>query len=178
MELTIGEWARHLWQLTGEPLNAIADSTLSSEDVIAIPRDLPTALDALRAKSGGRYRWVRAGRRYVVYPDEPAWDIIVRGVNILGRPRIDAAASYLDAVRAQVPALADIVGPGVIGDPRAPLYSQTVSLTQEASVVEHLVQLLGDAQNVAFLIERTGGGRRVMRFERVQRKAGTGNCEA
>jgi hypothetical protein len=122
------------------------------------------ALDWLVAQTA-RYRWDEIGGRYVLYPADDVWQSVVSGIEIKDVPRLDAASLYTDAARAQVAALADLAGPVMKGDPRSHVFTDPVSLRPSATVLEHFVELLGDDERLAFTVERSLSGVRVMHFE-------------
>jgi len=55
------------------------------------------------------------------------------------------------------------------GNLHAPIYSEPVSLQFKASIIEHLVELLGTDDQLAFTVEWASSDRRVLHFERVTR---------
>jgi hypothetical protein len=105
-----------------------------------------------------------AGQRYVLYPQDPIWDLEGPPVTIAYRPRLEAAGEYVVALRHHIPGLADLVEPPLKGDPRAALYTAPVSVTPKTPILEQLVQLLGSNERLAFTIERAATGRRVLHF--------------
>jgi hypothetical protein len=64
-----------------------------------------------------------------------------------------------------VPELERLVGGVVRGDPDAPVHADRVSLSPGATVLEHLVELLGDDPDLVFTVEPTEDGRLVLHFE-------------
>jgi hypothetical protein len=113
---------------------------------------------------GFRRAWIRD--REVLYPDDAAWEARVTGIQIERVPRYEAAESYTEEARRQVPDLARLLIGALKGDPRSPVYSDPVSLSSEASVLEHLVELLGDDPELVFVIEPGGEDRLLLHFER------------
>jgi hypothetical protein len=104
--------------------------------------------------------------RDVLYPDDPAWEASVTGVRIQAMPRWDAADAYTRTAAAQVPALDRLAVAPRLGDPRSPVYADPVSLSEEATVLEHLVELLGDDRDLAFVVEPGGEDRLLLHFGR------------
>jgi hypothetical protein len=123
----------------------------------------------------GLYRWRMIMGRSVLYPVDPVWDHKIMGIAITGVPRLDGAMQYTTAVRSRIPALDDLGGPPMKGDPRSPVYEAPVSLSPEASLIEHLVELLGTNKHLVFTIERGPSGRRVLHFQEVSPKPPSGS---
>jgi hypothetical protein len=168
---TVVEWARKVWQSTGEPCNVIEDGLVNEKMFTEATGDIVTQLDAITAEPSP-YRWELVGNRRVLCPRDSTWSSRITNVHLKQTPRFQAATNYLEILRAQVPGLGNVVGPILKGDPAAPIFTDKVSLSEEASVVEHLVQLLGTAPQLVFLIERTADGRRLLQFENVEPPSG------
>jgi hypothetical protein len=128
--------------------------------------DLAMELGALVARVPA-YQWTEIAGHSILYPRTAVWDAPIGGVQITGLPRLEAAAKFVAQVRAAVPELADLAEPPMIGDPRSPVYRQTVSLRPEGSILEHLVELAGPYSRIAFTIERGPFGDRVLHFGQV-----------
>jgi hypothetical protein len=97
-----------------------------------------------------------------LYPRNSPFDTEVQGIEILGAPRIDAAARYLVWLSKVLPAVGEILPPPMKGQPRASLYSEPVAVRGRARVVEHLVQLLGDNPKAFFSIVPAPSGLRIL----------------
>lgn len=110
------------------------------------------------------YRHERLLDRHLVYPTDAVWDTQISGVQIRDIARIEAASRYAAVLRANVAGLHDFAGPVIKGDPGTPLFTDPVSLSPDARVVEHLVELLGQDQSLAFTVERASTGARVLHF--------------
>lgn len=135
-------------------------------DVEIAARDVREALDALCTQAES-YRWRTVMGRYVLFPADSVWESEISGVAIADVPRLDAATRYVIAVRSQISALEDLVEPPIKGDPRAPVYTEPVTLSRESSILAHLVELLGTNEQLAFTVERARSGKRVLHFEQV-----------
>ncbi len=98
------------------------------------------------------YKVVVVDDRVILRPRASEYDAPVRGIELKNIPRPEAALRYAKALSRQVPSLGRVLGPEIFGSSDHPLYSETVSLTPEASVTEHLVQLLGRNPAVVFLL--------------------------
>ncbi|HEU0217507.1 MAG TPA: hypothetical protein VFQ90_12665 [Stellaceae bacterium] len=113
------------------------------------------------------YRWTELAGRYVLLPQAVVWDTPIRNVLIADASRLEAATRLVAQIRTAVPMLADLSEPPMIGDPRSPVYSQTVSLPRDGTILQHMVALLGADRRIVFTIERTRFGDRVLHFDRV-----------
>jgi len=162
---SISSFVGQLRNRSGVPVNFI-----ESEDVVlywpSTDQDVAAILDALVMQTD-HYRWRTVGERYVLYPRDPVWDSSVSRVDIRDVARLDAATRYVAVVRSQIPALEDLLPPVLLGDPRAPIYAERVSLSPESSVVGHLVELLGMNRRLAFTVEHVQSGQRALNFWQV-----------
>jgi hypothetical protein len=146
------------------PVNVVLDRRPDALELPAAEGE-PEAAVADAAQRNG-LRWRKIGSRFVLYPTDDVWERRVSGVDLAGVERAAAADAYTAEVGRQVPELRRLVGGVVRGDPAAPVYTDRVSLSPEATVLEHLVELLGDAPNLVFTIEPAEDGRLVLHFER------------
>jgi hypothetical protein len=114
-----------------------------------------TAAEVLRqiARSNPAFRAETIDGRDVIYPARPEFQKVVDGVVIQSTPRLDASYDYLDRLRKEVPAFANLASPFVLGDSRHPIFSDRVSLWAKGRVIEHLVDFLG--QDRALYLEFT-----------------------
>lgn len=162
----IRTFVEHLHRLRGAAVSAI----LLNEPVIVNWHDGFEVLDAIESvvAQSPAYRWQRNFGHYILHPDDPVWNTKISGVAIQQSPRADATARYLAIVRTQIPALADLDGPPIKGDPRSLVYSALVSLPPEASIIEHLAHLLGDDQQMIFTIEADRAGGRLLHYARIE----------
>jgi hypothetical protein len=145
------------------PVSVILDRPADVLDVPALKGE-PEAAVAGAARRNG-LRWRTIGTRFVLYPDADVWERRVTGVDIAGIARADAAGAYTAEVARRVPKLERLVGGVVRGNPDAPVHADRVSLSPEATVLEHLVELLGDDPDLVFTVEPTEDGRLVLHFE-------------
>ncbi len=126
-------------------------------DVLAeVVRQLPT------------YKVAVMNGRVILRPKGAEYDAIVRGVELKDVTRLVAARRYAEVLSREVPALAGVVGPIVLGNPNHPLFKEQVSLAAAASVTEHLAQLLGDDPAVAFLLVPAKSGVPILQIEYVR----------
>ncbi len=95
----------------------------------------------------------------VVLSDNPEFYSVVRDVDIVNQRRAIASRSYIEKIAEEVSGLRDMSFLyGGIAD--APLFVDKVTLSREATVLEHFAQLLGRDQNVYFWIRRAATGSR------------------
>jgi hypothetical protein len=128
--------------------------------------DLETELGALVARVP-IYQWTEIAGHPILYPRTAVWNASIGRIDIADVPRLEAAEKFVAQVRAALPELADLAEPPLIGDPRSPVYRQTVSLMPEASILEHLVELAGPYPRIVFTVERGPFGDRVLHFGQV-----------
>jgi hypothetical protein len=145
------------------PVNVVLDRV----DAPALPaagRGPETAIADVARANGLRVRTI--GTHFVLYPNDDVWERPVSGIDISNVERAAAAAAYTADVARRVPGLERLVGGVVRGDPEAPVYSDRVSLSPEATILEHLVELLADDPDLVFTVEPADDGRLVLHFER------------
>jgi hypothetical protein len=145
------------------PVSVVLDRRRDALDIAAEAGSPEQAVAGAARRNG--LRWRRIGTRFVLYPEADVWERPVSGIEISDVERADAAAAYTAEVARLVPGLERLVGGVVRGDPRAPVYSDRVSLSPQATVLEHLVELLGDDPDLVFTIEPADDGRLVLHFE-------------
>lgn len=112
------------------------------------------------------YDYEVIGDRLVVFPAGDLYRTTVSNVRISGTPRLEATDRYLETLARDVPELGEWIPPIMKGDPEAPIYGERVSLSARASVLEHLVELLGRDESLMFSLIRWRDGRRYLLFER------------
>jgi hypothetical protein len=100
------------------------------------------------------YRFVDISGRIVVYPQASGYDSIItlpssQYVNV---PRWQAAVNYVAEMTRQMPGLRNLLPPPLIGNPNASLYADTVTLSESAPILQHLVQLLAVDPDVSFFV--------------------------
>jgi hypothetical protein len=112
---------------------------------------LREALDQfVRTREG--YTYSLAGDRLMVYPKPGPFEKVISGLDIKNVPRLEATVAFLEHLKRTDPECGSLIPPGIMGDPRAPLYTDPISLPNEATVLEHFAALLGDNPNVVFSI--------------------------
>src|ERR1041385_3953777 len=161
----VSRFIRRLRREGRVPINFIqADERIENMSV-AVTDDIRAVLDALVSQAP-IYRWSVLNRRYVLYPRTKIWDARIDQVHVSNTPRLSAAAEFVKRARIMVAELADLAEPPLIGDPRAQIFTEPISLATEGSILQHLVALLGDDSGAVFTIEPTAFGDRVLHFDR------------
>jgi FlgD Ig-like domain len=129
-------------------------------------------LDAM-TEQGTEYEYEFVDGRLFVYPSDPAYDVEITDVHITALPRLSAAGEYVKLMREHVSELAELVPPWVMGNPRASLYQELITLEGTDRMMDHLIQLLGDDVSLSVSIQPTASGRPGLTFHR-QRPANKG----
>jgi hypothetical protein len=128
--------------------------------------DVDASLAALTSQKGV-YRRVESAGHSIIYPRKGEWDTPILEVRITDVPRLQAATQYVALVRARIPALKDLLGPPMKGNPNSPVYTQPVSLQAEGAIVQHFAELLGSEKRLVFTVERVISGARILYFDQV-----------
>jgi hypothetical protein len=120
------------------------------------------------ARRAPAYRGETIDGRDVLYPAAPAFQTVLDGVEIREMPRVEASIRYLERLRKEVPAFAELAAPLVIGNAEHPIYTTKVSLRPRGRVIENLVDLLGPDPRVYFEFDKAMSGVPELSFERVK----------
>jgi hypothetical protein len=113
------------------------------------------ALDTIVAQAPS-YRYRIVADHLVFYPRDPKWE--TRLDLALGpAPRLQATMALAKELRRRLPAFADLAGPWVLGDPRSYTYQDVVTVVGPGSVLELLVQLLGNRPSTYLLLVKEDG---------------------
>jgi hypothetical protein len=110
-------------------------------------------LDELVARTPS-YRYSLIAGRLVLYPRDPKWETQIEDIHLGPAPRVQVAHALAKELSRRLPAFADLVGPWVLGDSRAYTYQDQVSVAGPGSVLELLVQLLGNRPSTFLLLDR------------------------
>jgi hypothetical protein len=100
------------------------------------------------------YRYSLIAGRLVLYPRDPKWETRLEDIHLGPAPRVQVANALARELSRRLPAFADLVGPWVLGDPNAYTYKDEVSVVGPGSVLELLVQLLGNRPSTFLLLAR------------------------
>ena len=107
------------------------------------------------------YRCAIVDDRVVIFGEVAGIHEKIQNVDIVNIPRARASRAYLKKVAKEVTALSDLdfLFGGIVD---SPTFGDQVTLTREATVLEHLVQLLGKDEDVYFWIRRASTGSRYL----------------
>jgi hypothetical protein len=129
-------------------------------------------LDAV-TKQGTEYEYEFTKGRLFVYPRDPAYDVEINDVRITSLPRLSAAGEYVKLIQEWIPDLAQLIPPWVMGNPKASLYQEPVTIEGSGRILDHLIQLLGNDTSLSVSIHPTASGRPGLSFH-TQRPANRG----
>jgi hypothetical protein len=105
----------------------------------------------------------------VIYHDEPALHKMVKHVSITEQLRGRAAGSYVKHVSHQIEEFKDLSV--LLGGPLdSPVLEEKVTLAREATVLEHLGQLLGKNPDIVFWLRYASTGSRYLNLGSVLRR--------
>ena len=97
-----------------------------------------------------KYRLING--RLVLFPDERKY-LLPMAVDIENLARFRAVDAYIDKLAERYPSeFGSLLGPSIKGFPGAPIYADKVTVKGTATVLEQLVQLLGDDPRLIFTI--------------------------
>ena len=113
-------------------------------------------LQNLIASQSIGYQCLVADGHVLVIPEEPRLSLVISGVEAEDLPRFPAARRLVE----HLAVLDEFKHMGVFGGGllETSLFTERVSLSKSAMVLEHLVELLGDDPGAFFVIERASTG--------------------
>lgn len=127
-------------------------------EVVAVNESVRNVLRRIVESAPG-YQCKRSKDHVVVLGNRNEFSAVVRGVQIVSKYRAIASRDYLEKAASDVRALSDLgFLPGAPID--SPLINEKVTLAPDATVLEHLVQLLGDNPRAYFSIRWATTGSR------------------
>src|SRR5262245_59522141 len=97
------------------------------------------------------YRHSLIAGRLVLHPRDPKWETQLEDVHLGPAPRAQVAHALAKELSRRLPAFTDLVGPWILGNPNAYTYQDEVSVVGPGSVLELLVQLLGNRPSTYLL---------------------------
>ncbi|KRE82949.1 hypothetical protein ASG75_15525 [Rhodanobacter sp. Soil772] len=142
------------------------ENGVASRDWRAASHATPEALLNSFVAVVPEYAWTAVGSRCVLHPRQDIWRASLSGKAFQG-PRLQTARAYVEFLRGTAAEMADLAPPLLKGDPAAALYTATVSIRENCSALQGLVDLLGPDPSMVFTVERQDADRRVLFFERV-----------
>jgi hypothetical protein len=121
-------------------------------------------LERLLDQASG-YKCSIVNEHMVIYYDEPALHKVVVDVSIAQQWRGRAARSYVEYLSHQIEEFKDVdVLLGGSGIEDSPVYNERVTLVRDATVIEHLGQLLGKNPDIIFVLRYDSSGSRYINF--------------
>lgn len=155
----------HTMRNGGSAVNFIdADGPIVAAAPIIQQQSVTQKLDTL-IKQADQYQWRLIDQRFVLYPSNPIWRRPITGVKIRNTPRLEATDQYIALVKQQVPQLNKLIEPVQKGDPEARAYVELVTLSHEAPLLEHLVELLGDYRQLVFTVQPIHSGQHLLVYD-------------
>jgi hypothetical protein len=112
------------------------------------------------------YKFETINGRLVLYPIEADFDRELSGISIHAMPRIEAVDTYVADLRG-AGILPGLLMTPVVGELRAPLYRERVSVRERGRVIDQMTDLLGSSQMLFFEIPRAPSGRPYIQVESV-----------
>jgi len=169
---TVSQIVQTLRKIYNLPINFVQASHETPLYLGAFEGTVTGFLEAV-TKQAAEYEYEFIDGRLFVYPSDPAYDMEITDVQITALPRLSAAGEYVKLLRAQIPEFAKLIPPWVMGNPRAALYQELVTVDSKGHIPNHLIQLLGDDPSLSLSIQPTASGRPGLAFYR-QRSANKG----
>ncbi len=136
--------------------------------------NLRTALDE-DVQAHNSYAYALVSDRLILHPKSGPFTKVVGRVHIRNVPRLEAMMAFVEHLKETHTEFGNLGGPGMKGDPRAPLYTDLVSLREEGTVLEHFAALLGDDPNVVFsVVDGARPATRIVVLEQLKNEDATG----
>jgi hypothetical protein len=111
------------------------------------------ALEALIRRAPG-YRYGLIGGRLVFYPLDPLWERTITGISLGPGRRLAITRALSAELARQVPELAALSGPWVMGNTSSYTYTDIVSVRAPASLLDLMLQLLGDRPETYIIFDK------------------------
>jgi hypothetical protein len=112
-------------------------------------------LDAIVAQAPG-YRYRVIASHLVLYPLDPKWEKQV-DLRLGPAPRLQVTRALAEALRKRLPEFSNLAGPWVLGNFRSYNYQDVVTVAGPATVLDLLVQLLGNRPSTFLLLVKEDG---------------------
>jgi len=144
---TVRALVRKLHDERDIPLSFIEDE---ADEPIALPEGKQTLEQVLRAVTDWyeRYRCEAVYGRLMLRSANPLFDVVISGVDVVEEYRFPAMRAYIDHLVASDQRFKEWVHPlialGGIDSDSSPVFDGRVTLSPQAPVILHLVQLLGN----------------------------------
>jgi hypothetical protein len=105
-----------------------------------------------------RYYIREVGGRLILMPRNPLFDKAVEGVGIANLPRLEAFRAYVATLKESLAGFEEIIDAAMIGNPEHSMAASPITLSPRASVLGHLVELLGTDDTTLFALQKCPGG--------------------
>ena len=155
-DISLTDAIRELQSSRGLPVSFIEMKSDKKIDLELTAIDVGTLLQTLAERFPG-YRCAVVRGHVIIFPDWPELYSVEKVADVKDMFRGRAAREYLEAVGRRIGPLSQ-VGAFLGGNLESPTFAEKVSLDTEATVIEHLAEILGSNSNVFFVIERTPAG--------------------
>jgi hypothetical protein len=160
-------------QLNGKdrvPLSFIEDDQTRTLTLVSASVTVRALLEQIAVQTGS-YRFEVVKDRLVLLPDDPKYKLEVGDIGIEKEPRIAAVQAYVRALKQRYPSLfGTFLAMPLLGDPRSPTFTDHVTLSRSGTVLEHLVELLGENPRIVFLIVHSKSGAPILTFGEIPEK--------
>ncbi len=100
------------------------------------------------------YQWRQINNRIILFPNDPKFRVVLKGVNIKQTPRLQAADQFIKYLKSHKVGFENLVGVGLAGDPRLPIFNDLITLSENATVLQCFLELLGKDTFVSFSIQQ------------------------
>lgn len=152
-----------------EVINTLRYDYHASISLIEAPQEKPVSINIVKGtvkdvldsiiKQNSAYRLRRVGKRLILMPDDPKFQQVVSGIDVVGVPRAKATAKYIDYLRTHVLGFEKFSsGQTMVGNMDAPLFTAPVTLKPKATVLEDYFLLLGNNPALSFSIVKAMTG--------------------
>lgn len=113
------------------------------------------------------YTWREMMGRVVVFPNQPKYTTLLKGIDIKGVSRVEAAIQYSAYLKKHVAGF-DSIGVALMGNPDAALFTDTVNLASHGTVLQLFMELLGRNSLNVFSVTPSNDGTMLLSFNEVQ----------
>jgi hypothetical protein len=138
------------------PLSSVQLDDLGMINLELKEANVRDALDALMQQVP-TYRYDLIGGRLVVYPRDPLWGRKITDISLGPARRLEINRALVKELARRVPELANLAGPWVMGDTGSYNYNDIVSVHGPASILDLILQLLGNRPSVFIILDRRPG---------------------
>lgn len=101
-----------------------------------------------------QYCWRQVMGRLIVLPHTSPYDSRIVGVRITDMPRMEAADAYIDHLNSHNVGFERLAGGVMLGDCTGSAYTTHVTLSPDATALEHFMQILAADRSLRFCLSR------------------------